>query len=295
MQTNPIMKKLGFSDTDRVLILHADDYGMCNSTFKAFADLVDFGLVKSGAVMSPCAWYPQAARNCKANPSFDMGVHITLTAEWDSYRWGPLSTKDKNSGLIDEEGYFYRRTEDAQAHMKAKAGVAEMAAQCKCCADWGIKFSHIDTHMGTVLHPKLLEDYVKLGFQYKVPVLAVRWEEDGWRAMGADAVTAKMATLFMKQIESKGMPLHDGLLTLHLDRVEDRMGYAKETLRTVPAGFSRLYIHPAVDTDELRSICPDWKARVLDYEIFSSKEMKKFIQDEGIQLISYREIQALMA
>jgi predicted glycoside hydrolase/deacetylase ChbG (UPF0249 family) len=179
--------------------------------------------------------------------------------------------------------------------MSAKAGVDEMAAQTKRCVDWGIKITHIDTHMGTVLHPKLLDGYVKLGFKYKVPVLAVRWEEDGWKAMGADAATAKIAAMFMRQIESKGMPLHDGLLTLHLDRVEDRMEYAKETLRNAPAGFSRLYIHPAMDCEELRAICPDWKARVLDYEIFTSKEMQKFIKDQGIHLIGYREIQALMA
>ena len=116
MQPNPVLRKLGLADDDRVAIIHADDIGMCQASLAAFADLVDFGLISSGATMVPCPWFPSVAMYCREHPVVDLGVHLTLTCEWDTYRWGPVSTRDPASGMIDEEGYFYRQSEPVQEH-----------------------------------------------------------------------------------------------------------------------------------------------------------------------------------
>src|SRR5215207_9167184 len=116
MTPNPALRRLGFADSDRVAIIHADDIGMCQASITAFADLSAFGLISSGAVMVPCAWFPSAAAASRARPDDDLGVHLTLTCEWDACRWGPISTRDPESGLIDAEGYFYRTTELAHAY-----------------------------------------------------------------------------------------------------------------------------------------------------------------------------------
>ena len=116
MKANPVLRKLGLAESDRVAIIHTDDIGMCQASLAAFADLAGFGLVSSGATMVPCAWFPALADYCRRHPGVDMGVHTDLTCEWDTYRWGPLSTRDPASGLLDDEGYFHRRSEDVQAH-----------------------------------------------------------------------------------------------------------------------------------------------------------------------------------
>jgi predicted glycoside hydrolase/deacetylase ChbG (UPF0249 family) len=116
MNPNPLLKKPGLADDDRLVILHADDVGMCQASLTAFADLVEFGLVSSGATMVPCPWFPAVAAYCREHPGVDLGVHLTLTSEWDTYRWGPLSTRDPASGLLDGEGYFYRCSEGVQEH-----------------------------------------------------------------------------------------------------------------------------------------------------------------------------------
>src|SRR5689334_9771443 len=116
MTPNPALRRLGFAASDRVAIIHADDIGMCQASVTAFAELSAFGLVSSGAVMVPCAWFPAAAADSRAKPAADLGVHLTLTCEWDAYRWGPISTRAAESGMIDDEGYFYRSTELAQEH-----------------------------------------------------------------------------------------------------------------------------------------------------------------------------------
>ncbi len=104
MTTNPFLKKLGFSDNDRAVIIHTDDIGMCHASVQAFKDLWAFGTISSGATMVPCPWFPAVAQMCRENPDMDMGVHATLNAEWESYRWGPVSTRDASSGLMDEIG-----------------------------------------------------------------------------------------------------------------------------------------------------------------------------------------------
>jgi len=106
MTPNPFLKKLGFLDSDRAVIIHTDDIGMCHASVQAFKDLWEFGTITSGAVMVPCPWFPMVAQMCRANPQMDMGVHATLNAEWESYRWGPISTLDQDSGLLDAGGYF---------------------------------------------------------------------------------------------------------------------------------------------------------------------------------------------
>jgi len=105
---NTALRELGFSAADRVVIVHADDVGMCNATVNAFFELADYGVISSGSVMVPCPWFPAVAAACRGNADIDVGVHLTLTSEWDRYRWGPISTRDPASGLLDEEGYFYR-------------------------------------------------------------------------------------------------------------------------------------------------------------------------------------------
>jgi len=98
MTPNPILKKLGFADDDRVVIIHVDDVGMCHASLQAFADLWDAGTISSGAVMTPCPWFPATAAWARAHPEVDLGVHGTVNAEWDGYRWGPVSTRDRATG-----------------------------------------------------------------------------------------------------------------------------------------------------------------------------------------------------
>jgi len=110
LKPNPYLHKLGFSNTDRVVILHADDIGMCQGSVSAYADLLDFGLLSSAAMMTPCSWFPAAVNTYHQRQDtlqLDVGVHLTLNSEWTNYRWRPISTCDPGSGLLDAAGYFH--------------------------------------------------------------------------------------------------------------------------------------------------------------------------------------------
>ena len=297
MHPNPVLEKLGYSDTDRVVIIHSDDIGMCQASVPAFAELWDFGLVSSGATMVPCPWFLEAAAYCRENPQVDMGVHLTLTSEWETYRWGPVSTRDLGSGMIDFEGFFYRTSEEAQEYGDPEAVQLEMRTQVDRAIALGIDPTHIDAHMGSIGHPKFLPGYLQLSLQHATPPMIMRMDEQGWRDCGLGPETANLAALMVAQTEEMGIPLLDHLGGLDLDQaasLAERIAYAKESFDELKPGITHFIIHPSKDTPELRSITPDWTYRVADYQAFMSEELRDHIQQTGVHVIGYRTLKELM-
>ncbi len=294
MEPNPVLKALGLADDDRVVIIHVDDVGMCQATVSAFADLLGFGLISSGAIMVPCPWFPRVAATYRGDTAVDLGVHLTLTSEWDAYRWGPISTRDVDSGLLDDEGYMYRRSEGVQAHGDPAAVRLELEAQVARALDAGIDVTHVDTHMGTVAHPKFVSLYVQLAHEYRLPMMMLRLDEAGWRALGMDHETAVFAAQFVQQLEAQGVPLLDRLASLPLDRPDARMAQAKAVFDSLPPGLTHFLIHPAHDTPELRAIAPDWPSRVADYQTFMSPELRDYVRNSGVHVIGYRALREVV-
>lgn len=295
MQPNPALKKLGFSDTDRVAIIHTDDIGMCQASVSAFADMVDYGLISSGAVMVPCPWFLEAAEYAQSHPEADLGVHLTLTSEWKTYRWGPISTRDPNTGLMDEQGFFHHRSEGVWANADPDAVFVELEAQVKNSLAAGMDPTHIDTHMGSVAHPAFIPSYVQLMTKYGLPAMIPRMSvEDLVAGQNIDPGTAELIVGMIQSLEEMGLPLVDHLSGLELDDATDRLEQAKQVLGALKPGITHFIIHPSKDTPELRQITTSWECRVADYETFTSDATRKFIKDEGIQIIGYRELKALM-
>ena len=294
MRPNPVLKKLGFSDTDRLVILHTDDIGMCQASLSAFIDLWEFGGISSGAIMMPCPWAKAAADYCREHPGVDMGVHATITAEWDAYRWSPLSTRDVASGLMDDDGFMWRSSEETQASATPEAVLGEIQLQVKKALAWGIDITHVDSHMGTVIHPKFIQAYVQTASQARVPVMLPRNDASGFLHMGMDPETAAGFSVFIAQLEEQGLPLMDGIAMLPLDQPEGQLEIAKNMLSELPSGVTHFLFHPSIDTPELRLIAPDWPSRVANYHTFMDPGLKKFIKDQGIQMIGYHHLRALM-
>jgi predicted glycoside hydrolase/deacetylase ChbG (UPF0249 family) len=282
------LRELGFDRTDRVVVVHADDLGMCEATLDAFGDLLEFGLVSSGSAMVPCPWFPAFADWCRLHPGVDAGVHVTLTSEWTGYRWGPLSSRNRATGLLDREGYFHRDRQSLWRNARPSAAAAEMRAQLETALLSGIDVSHIDTHMFTALHPMLVNSYADLAVEYGLPIMVgVDGSGDWIRALGVEPVIA--------ELNARGFPVFDYVSVAGLVRpVSERLAHTKAAFDRLPAGLSCFLLHPAKATAELRAIMPDWQYRVADYEVFGSDSLRRHLRDTGIQVIGYRALRELV-
>jgi len=295
MRPNPVLRKLGLADDDRAVIIHIDDVGSCQAANAAYTDLVDFGLISSAAVMVPCPWFPEAAAYCRAHPEVDMGVHLTLNSEWDEYRWGPISTRDPGSGLLDEEGYFYRRQPPLQERADSEAVYVELKSQIDRALSAGIDPTHIDSHMGTLIHPRFVPVYVRLALEYRLPPsVLLRGSEENLRNTGLEGTLAQQIQQVTEELESQGVPLLDNVAGMPLDKPENRLETAKQIFAMLPLGVTHLYLHPCQDTPELRATMPDWKDRVGDYEVFQLEELRQFIHGQGIYIVGNRVLRDFM-
>ena len=292
MTPNSYLKKLGFSDNDRVVIIHTDDIGMCHASVQAFKDLWNFGTITSGATMVPCPWFPTVAQMCRENPEIDMGVHATLNSELESYRWGPVSTRDQASGLLDAEGYFHQWQPAVYENAKFEAVEKEVNAQIERALAAGIDVTHVDSHLGTIMSPLFIQSYIQAAASRLLPNMLPRTDAKGIEMIGADEL--KIYEPVMQQLEAMGVPMLQGLLSMPLDQPNGQVETAKDLLGNLPVGITHFVLHPSIDTAELRAIAPDWDSRVANYNTFMSDELKKFIEGEDIRLIGYRRIRDAM-
>jgi hypothetical protein len=302
MTPNPVLRRLGLSSDDRAVIIHADDLGMCQATLAGLEELLDAGIVSSGAIMVPCPWFRAAARFAVEHPRADLGVHLTLTCEWTTYRWGPVSTVDPASGLLDAEGYFPATSRAVQQTGDPAAAAREIEAQVERAAGAGIALTHVDTHMGAVASPRFMESYVHSALRHGLPPMLPRTDEQGWRqlshdhaggSLDGDAIPRVMS--LMQSLEERGVPLIDALSGMSLGSDPAlRMEEAKTALAALKPGVTHFIIHPALDTPELRAIAADWACRAADCATFAKRELRDFIRSQGIHVIGYRKLQELM-
>lgn len=294
IKPNPLLKKLGYSDTDRLVIIHTDDIGMCHASVQAFKDLWSVGGVTSGAVMVPCAWFPAVVQMCRENPDMDMGVHATLNSEWENYRWGPVSDVGAGSGLRDEAGYFHQWHHAVYDNASVEEVDAEVNAQIEKALKAGIDVTHVDSHMGTIMHPKFIQTYIKAAGGRVLPNMLPRLDALGIEMMGISEADRVAYAPIMEILEGIGMPTLNGIMSMPLDQPNGQMETAKKLFGNLPVGITHFILHPSIDTPELRAIAPDWESRVANYETFMSDELKNFIESEGIKPIGYRTIRDAM-
>jgi len=261
---------------------------------QAFKDLWAFGTITSGATMVPCPWFPAVSEMCRENPEMDMGVHATLNAEWESYRWGPVSDAGAGSGLRDEAGYFHQWHQAVYDNASAEEVDAEVTAQIEKALKAGINITHVDSHMGTIMNPKFIQSYVQAASSRLLPNMLPRLSAKGIEMMGVGDEERVAYAPIMDALENMGVPMMDGILAMPLEHGDDHIGVAKKLLDDVPVGITHFILHPSIDTPELRAISPDWQARVANYNAFMSDELKKFIESSDLKLIGYGAIRDAM-
>lgn len=282
--------QLGYSPNDRLLIIHADDIGMSHSVNLASIEAFKQGAISSGSIMVPCPWFPEIAAWARENPTADLGLHLTLTSEWKLYRWRPVAPPEKVKGLIDEEGYMWRSERQTAAKATAAEIEIELRAQIDRAIAFGIKPTHLDTHMGTLYTRKDFFDvYTKLGKEYGLPVMVMRPSPE-MLAYGK-ATGSPITEDVLKKVEADGFAMLDHLVTgvPGKDFAERKKSY-HNLLRNLKPGVTMLIVHLGLDDAELKAITGSWPQRHGDLLSLLDAETKALIKELGIKLLTFREL-----
>src|SRR3984957_9234785 len=171
-QDTTYAERLGYPKGARVLLIHVDDAGMSDESNQGAIVALTSGAATSVSVMMPCPWVPGFVKWLHQHPTIDAGLHLTLTAEWDDYRWVPLSGRKAVPGLVDTSGCLWASVAQAVQHPTADEITTEMTAQLERARAMGFEPTHLDTHMGTVYAtPQFLMAYIQLGIKNHIPVM----------------------------------------------------------------------------------------------------------------------------
>ena len=291
---NNLLSELGFDPDSRVAIFHADDVGMCHGSNAAFEELSRLGAITSAAVMVPCPWFLEAADLAARNPQFDLGVHLTLTSEWATYRWAPISTVSRSSGLIDETGYFWRRLPLLASKVVPEAAEVEMRTQIERAFAAGIDVTHLDTHMGAGLLPSLLEIYLRLGRKYRLPVLFPRNLRDYTSVLDFEGISLEDHFEALKKLEEEDRLLVDHFRMSPWVPKEDTDRVYRELIAGLPPGLTMIALHPT-QSGEIESIVPA-KAhfRTEEYRLLKDPDFQKFVSAQEICITGFRPIRDLL-
>jgi hypothetical protein len=243
------------------LVVQGDDFGMCHAvntgTVRAFTD----GILTQASTMVPCPWFPEAAELAKAH-GLPLGIHSTLTCEWDGLRWPPLTA---GASLRGDDGTCVRTVPLAQAIDPADA-TEELIAQTERFLAAGLDLTYYDVHMG-MSQPVA---YAEVSSRYGVPFLY-------------PGVPASLSFTSIK--------------TLSARPAEDKLAWLLGYLERRGPGVHLLVSHCADDDPELAAMVrPDspvfpWARdyRVSDLAVLVDPDVRAAIDRLGIDLVSVKD------
>jgi len=281
-QSKTLAERLGYPRDSKLLIIHADDLAVAHSEDAASFDALDKHAATSASIMVPCPWLTEVAAYAKAHPDADLGLHLTLTAEWKTDRWGPVESKDKVPSLLDPDGYFWPEVAPAVQHIKAEDAEREIRAQVEHATAMGIHPTHLDSHMGVLFaRPDLMAVYVKVAHDYKLPFLGMLTRD----------VPPNVRSLF-----SENDILLDSVVIANPSvQPANWKNFYLDAIKNLKPGLTEIIVHLAHDDAESQAVMvdhPDYGAawRQRDYDAITSPELKKAIDDNHVKLIRWSDL-----
>jgi chitin disaccharide deacetylase len=268
-----LVERLGHAPDARLVIVNADELGLCHAANVGVYDCLATGVVTSATLMVPGPWAREAAARYRGE---DVGVHLTVNAEHERYRWGPITHAPS---LLGGDGGFPATPADAWDHADVDEVRRELRSQVERAILWGFDVSHLDTHLGTVaMRPEFFDIYLELALEFSLPVRMGNAAEEHYLGFPARELAADAGVVFADRSVSSA----PGVTASPLDQ-----------LAALQPGVTELRVRPAIDTAELRSFAEDWAERVGDHEVVCDGRLQRAIDEAGATLIGFRALRDL--
>lgn len=282
-------EKLNFPEGKRIIILHADDIGMCEEANIAAINYLKNDNIQSAAVMMPCLYADEMIEWAKKNPKKDIGLHLTLTSEWKTYRWGPVSAEVPS--LLDPDKKLWRDVPGVVTNASATDVEKEVRAQIEKSIALGYRPDHIDTHMGTLYgHPDYIKAFFAVAEEYGIPANVIDVSDPAvlgeFRKMGYP-ITDEVVKLFANY----KLPKLDYFTSVPNGATyEEKVKNFKNLIQSLKPGLTEIIFHPSVETENLKTITGSWQQRVWEAKMFSDPDLNNFFAAEGIIFTNWNEI-----
>jgi predicted glycoside hydrolase/deacetylase ChbG (UPF0249 family) len=268
--------RLGFSPDDRVLIISCDDFGLTHSSNEGVISALRNGVATCASIMVPAPWARHAAQLVTGDD--DIGVHLTLNAEHDCYRFGPLTHAPS---LLSGDGGFPSAIDDLWEHADPAEVRRELRAQVTRAEAWGIDVTHLAPHLSAItLRPEFFDAYLDVAVEFQLPIRlpsTVSASEAGFpfRTLAAD----------------------EGVLFPDFFDHDWRAGSRQRVLEAIEQlspGVTELHLQPALDTPEVRALTADAAGWIDDHQFLLEPQVREVLETANVHLIGYRELRSAM-
>ena len=285
-QSKTVAERLGYPPDAKLLIIHADDLAIAHSEDAASFEALDKGSVTSASIIVPGPWLAEVADYAKTHPDADLGLHLALTSEWKTFRWGSVESKDKVPSLLDPAGTLWSLTEMVAKNAKPQEVEREYRAQIERAISLGIHPTHLDTHMGSALStPEILAVYVKIAHEFHLPILAPKIPGD----------PLKLSAL----LSEKDVMVDSVIIANPAIQSNKWKEFYLDAIKNMKPGLTEIIVHLGHDDAELQAVMVDhpdygstWRQR--DFDAVSSPELKKALADNHIILVKWKDLQKLV-
>lgn len=268
--------RLGFSPDDRVLIISCDDFGLTHSSNEGVVSALRNGVATCASIMVPAPWARHAAQLVTGDD--DIGVHLTLNAEHDCYRFGPLTHAPS---LLSGDGGFPSAIDDLWEHADPAEVRRELRTQVTRAEAWGIDVTHLAPHLSAItLRPEFFDAYLDVAVEFQLPIRlpsTVSASEAGFpfRTLAAD----------------------EGVLFPDFFDHDWRAGSRQRVLEAIEQlspGVTELHLQPALDTPEVRALTADAAGWIDDHQFLLEPQVREVLETANVHLIGYRELRSAM-
>ncbi|WP_215225065.1 polysaccharide deacetylase family protein [Echinicola shivajiensis] len=284
-------EKLGYPAGKKVIILHADDAGMCPEANEATMNYLNNDFIQSAAAMPPCPNFDEFIAWAKESSKEDIGLHLTLTSEWKTHRWGPVSNPKDVPSLLDPQGMLWPEVPDVVRHAALEDVEKEIRAQIEKSIALGYRPNHIDTHMGTLYgHKDYVNVFFKVAEEYNIPANVIDLNKPH----------------IVEKFRRGGYPIDEDIIALandyslpklddftsapNADTYEEKVEKFKALVRSLDPGITEIIFHPSTDTENLKTITNSWKQRVWEAKMFGDPDLIQFFEEEGIIFTNWKEV-----
>lgn len=264
-----LLELLGRGPDDRLVVLTCEGLGSFNAANLGIETALGTGVATTAGLQVPCPWARGAAAGHRGG---DVGVALTLNAEHDTYRWGPIT---RAPSLLDGDGGFPRTADDLGEHADVDEVRRECRAQIERAILWGFDPTHLGSHLDTLCRrPELFDVYLDLAVEFDLPISL----PDPGLDLGFPA---------HKLAEEEGILVPDRVVAAPRGRRSQPT--VDQAMRNLPPGVTEIRVRPAADTPEVRAITTDWATMVADAHLVTDDwAFRASLERSGAELIGYR-------